>query len=160
MTYFHPSPEKPLVIDLFCGLGGWAEGFLAEGYAWYDEICHIKPVQSQKDFGKRLISLGNAGFGPQRDTPLAMVYSSPKKGNHLKVLIASLTALLSEKSLKESKSAIAAIIARAFDLTIFFLELPKTMLKTVKLRGDGEVGSIIKPGNAIQTQSSAMPTLF
>ena len=24
--------EAPLVIDLFCGLGGWAEGFLAEGY--------------------------------------------------------------------------------------------------------------------------------
>ncbi len=24
--------EIPLVIDLFCGLGGWAEGFLAEGY--------------------------------------------------------------------------------------------------------------------------------
>jgi len=24
--------QKPLVIDLFCGLGGWAEGFLAEGY--------------------------------------------------------------------------------------------------------------------------------
>ena len=24
--------SKPLVIDLFCGLGGWAEGFLAEGY--------------------------------------------------------------------------------------------------------------------------------
>jgi hypothetical protein len=23
---------KPLAIDLFCGLGGWAEGFLAEGY--------------------------------------------------------------------------------------------------------------------------------
>ncbi|MCI0596984.1 MAG: hypothetical protein L0Z48_10665 [candidate division Zixibacteria bacterium] len=23
---------KPLVIDLFCGIGGWAEGFLAEGY--------------------------------------------------------------------------------------------------------------------------------
>ena len=22
----------PLVIDLYCGLGGWAEGFLAEGY--------------------------------------------------------------------------------------------------------------------------------
>jgi hypothetical protein len=24
--------EKPLAIDLYCGLGGWAEGFLAEGY--------------------------------------------------------------------------------------------------------------------------------
>src|SRR5271166_6236483 len=24
--------EKPLAIDLFCGLGGWAEGLLAEGW--------------------------------------------------------------------------------------------------------------------------------
>lgn len=24
--------ESPLAIDLFCGLGGWAEGFLSEGY--------------------------------------------------------------------------------------------------------------------------------
>ena len=23
---------KPLAIDLYCGLGGWAEGFLAEGF--------------------------------------------------------------------------------------------------------------------------------
>jgi site-specific DNA-cytosine methylase len=23
---------KPIVIDLFCGLGGWSEGFLAEGW--------------------------------------------------------------------------------------------------------------------------------
>ena len=26
------SVAKPLAIDLFCGLGGWAEGFLSEGY--------------------------------------------------------------------------------------------------------------------------------
>jgi len=24
---------RPLCIDLYCGLGGWAEGFLAEGFA-------------------------------------------------------------------------------------------------------------------------------
>lgn len=23
---------KPLAIDLFCGLGGWSEGLMAEGY--------------------------------------------------------------------------------------------------------------------------------
>jgi hypothetical protein len=28
----HLSTEKPLAIDLFCGLGGWTEGLLAEGY--------------------------------------------------------------------------------------------------------------------------------
>ena len=26
------NAEPPLAVDLFCGLGGWAEGFLAEGY--------------------------------------------------------------------------------------------------------------------------------
>jgi site-specific DNA-cytosine methylase len=24
--------SRPLAVDLFCGLGGWAEGALAEGY--------------------------------------------------------------------------------------------------------------------------------
>jgi site-specific DNA-cytosine methylase len=24
--------SQPLAIDLYCGLGGWAEGFLSEGY--------------------------------------------------------------------------------------------------------------------------------
>lgn len=27
-----PMPAAPLAIDLFCGLGGWTEGLLAEGY--------------------------------------------------------------------------------------------------------------------------------
>ena len=29
---FDSTSEKPLAIDLFCGLGGWTEGLLAEGY--------------------------------------------------------------------------------------------------------------------------------
>ena len=33
---------EPIVYDLYCGLGGWAEGFLAEGYrvAGYDIEAH------------------------------------------------------------------------------------------------------------------------
>lgn len=26
------TADKPLAIDLYCGLGGWTEGLLAEGY--------------------------------------------------------------------------------------------------------------------------------
>ena len=33
---------KPIVDDLYCGLGGWAEGFMAEGYRCrgYDIEAH------------------------------------------------------------------------------------------------------------------------
>lgn len=36
------SDEKPICYDLFCGLGGWAQGFLAEGYRviGYDIEAH------------------------------------------------------------------------------------------------------------------------
>ena len=34
--------SKPICIDLFCGLGGWSEGFLAEGFdcRGYDNVAH------------------------------------------------------------------------------------------------------------------------
>lgn len=32
MTSPRPDRRKPLAIDLYCGLGGWTEGLLAEGY--------------------------------------------------------------------------------------------------------------------------------
>jgi site-specific DNA-cytosine methylase len=35
--------SKPLAIDLFCGLGGWTEGLLAEGYrvVGFDNERHV-----------------------------------------------------------------------------------------------------------------------
>ena len=36
---------KPLVIDLFCGLGGWARGFIAEGWA-----CIGIDIQPQPEY--------------------------------------------------------------------------------------------------------------
>src|SRR5579863_6376643 len=34
---------RPLAIDLFCGLGGWTEGLLAEGYyvVGFDNVQHV-----------------------------------------------------------------------------------------------------------------------
>jgi len=34
---------KPMAIDLFCGLGGWTEGLLAEGYyvVGFDNVRHV-----------------------------------------------------------------------------------------------------------------------
>lgn len=39
---YHGRLPKPLAIDLFCGLGGWAEGFLAEGWdvIGFDNVRH------------------------------------------------------------------------------------------------------------------------
>lgn len=42
------SAGKPLMIDLYCGLGGWADGALAEGYdvVGFDIERHVFPCRS------------------------------------------------------------------------------------------------------------------
>jgi hypothetical protein len=39
--------HKPLAVDLFCGLGGWAEGFLAEGYVVIGFDIEHRPYPGQ-----------------------------------------------------------------------------------------------------------------
>lgn len=38
---------KPLCIDLFCGLGGWTEGFLSEGFAVIGFDIEVRPYPAQ-----------------------------------------------------------------------------------------------------------------
>ena len=81
--------RKPLAIDLFCGLGGWAEGLLAEGYdvVGFDnhrhaymmpESVHVgdggkgtKPVEKRGWTQGCAITLGMEGATSQPRTRLA-----------------------------------------------------------------------------------------
>jgi hypothetical protein len=74
---------RPLCFDLFCGLGGWAEGFLAEGYDvvgfdierheyWMPDVSgdddghkHTKPVEKRGWTQGCAVSLGMEGPNAQ-----------------------------------------------------------------------------------------------
>ncbi len=51
VSRFRTAMNKPLCIDLFCGLGGWTEGFLAEGYdcIGFDIERHRYPLRDSWD---------------------------------------------------------------------------------------------------------------
>jgi hypothetical protein len=81
--------SKPLAIDLFCGLGGWTEGLLAEGYyvvgfdierhqyAMPESVTEPDGLKGTKPVAKRgwtqgcAISLGMEGANSQPRTHLA-----------------------------------------------------------------------------------------
>ena len=87
--------SKPICIDLFCGLGGWSEGFLAEGYECrgYDieahrypkrilpESTHIKNPGANIVLGaKRVRGAGNSGSGSFNEANSQLWASSPLVG--------------------------------------------------------------------------------
>jgi hypothetical protein len=55
---------KPIAIDLFCGLGGWSEGFLAEGYdvIGFDNERHRYPMVHRPETSLKLEG-NNSGKG-------------------------------------------------------------------------------------------------
>ena len=56
--------RKPLAIDLFCGLGGWAEGFLAEGYdvVGFDNERHRYPARALPQQDGRKVTTEGVNF--------------------------------------------------------------------------------------------------
>jgi len=142
----------PICIDLYCGLGGWSEGFLSEGYAWYDWIWHTKLVQSLKDSGRRSTNQTSAGFGPPQNIPLDMVYLSQRKVNLLRGRTESRTVLLWARFLMECRFVTVATIVLAFGRIISSLEPQKKTPQTGRKREGINTCLATRAVSAIQTQ--------
>jgi len=69
--------RKPLCIDLYCGLGGWAEGFLSEGYEVYgfDNVRHH--YGDQKYPGHLILQDARTLHGSQLRNAAVIVASPP-----------------------------------------------------------------------------------
>lgn len=85
---------RPLAIDLFCGLGGWTSGLLAEGlalqgYPWYDWICHTKRARLLIDSGRKFAKVVPAGNGRRPHAPSATACSWSARENRRRAPIES-----------------------------------------------------------------------
>jgi len=69
--------RNPLCIDLYCGLGGWAEGFLSEGYEVYgfDNVRHH--YGDQKYPGHLILQDARTLHGSQLRNAAVIVASPP-----------------------------------------------------------------------------------
>jgi site-specific DNA-cytosine methylase len=71
---------KPLCIDLFCGLGGWSHGFLAEGWdcVGFDIERHQYPAYAMPDEGTKLPT--NNSAERWADRPVQRLKDAQKAG--------------------------------------------------------------------------------
>jgi len=142
---------KPLAIDLFCGLGGWTEGLLAEGYAWYDSIWHTRHVRSRIDSGKRSIRLASAGLGLPQNIHLDTAFSSPTKATRQRARTASLTGSRLAKYLTDFKCFTIATIVRACVPNIYLSERNSTTCEICDQKGGGPINAGIIAGRKTRT---------
>ena len=67
---------KPLAIDLFCGLGGWTEGLLAEGYDVVGFDCE-QHVYGQQRYPAQLVLQDVLTIHGQQLKDAALIVASP-----------------------------------------------------------------------------------
>lgn len=140
-----------LAIDLFCGLGGWTEGFLAEGYMCYVWICHTKRPLSQKDSSDTLTKLLNAGYGPGASRASATVSSLSQKANLRRWRIEFRMRSLSVLFPMVCKFCTGATFRIASDQSIYSLALSPTICTIRSPRDDGNIRLAIRAVALIQT---------
>ncbi len=68
---------KPLAIDLFCGLGGWTEGLLAEGWGVIGYDIEAHEYGDQKYPGRLVLQDVRSLHGSQFKDADLIVGSSP-----------------------------------------------------------------------------------
>lgn len=148
--------HMPLAVDLFCGLGGWTDGLLVEGYIWYDWICHTKLVRSPIGSGKRSERPAGAGFGPQQLFHSATAFSSSRKASHRKALIGFHGNCLSALFQRGCKSFIDAITRLVSGRIISSWGRKKTTSETATQRSVGDIVQEIRMARIIRMPFLAM----